>query len=349
MQSRRIGLIVLIVVLVAAVAAGIARFSGSGFQWSEFGQSLASLHGGWATAAVVLNLITYLIRALRWQVMMTPIRPNASLRHLITATAIGFTAVLLFGRPGELVRPWLISVRERVTLSSQIAAWFLERIFDLLSVVLLFGISLAGLRSDLAVPAQIRDLLQAAGWLAVVAGAGCVLFLLVAALFTERARSGAAAIAGILPARIGGFVQRSLDAFLTGLQSTGDLRTLGAVLGWTAVEWILISGSMYSLLRAFPPTSGFSLNDTLVFTGFVVFGGIVQLPAIGGGLQAAAVLILTQLFGLGIEPATAFALLVWAVSWLAIAPFGLFFAFTEGLQWQNLRNISNQEAKAVEG
>ena len=67
--------------------------------------------------------------------MMLPLRPDVGLRSLISATAVGFTAVVFFGRPGEFVRPWLISVRERVPFSSQLAAWFIERIFDLLSVV----------------------------------------------------------------------------------------------------------------------------------------------------------------------------------------------------------------------
>ena len=52
---------------------------------------------------------------------------------------IGFTAITLFGRAGEFVRPYLIAVKEKVPVTSQMAAWVLERIFDLLMASLLFG------------------------------------------------------------------------------------------------------------------------------------------------------------------------------------------------------------------
>src|SRR5205823_6591158 len=36
-----------------------------------------------------------------------------------------------FGRPGELIRPYLIARRENLSFSSQLAAWAVERIFDI--------------------------------------------------------------------------------------------------------------------------------------------------------------------------------------------------------------------------
>ena len=61
------------------------------------------------------------------------------MRNLLSATVIGFTAITLFGRPGEFVRPYLIALKEKVPVTSQLAAWLLERIFDLLMALLLFG------------------------------------------------------------------------------------------------------------------------------------------------------------------------------------------------------------------
>ena len=43
--------------------------------------------------------------------------------------------------------------------------------------------------------------------------------------------------------------------------------------------------------------------------GFVSFGSIVQIPGVGGGMQVVSVLVLTELFGIRLELATAFALL----------------------------------------
>ena len=70
------------------------------------------------------------------------------MRNLLSATVIGFTAITLFGRPGEFVRPYLIAVKEQVPVPSQFAAWVLERIFDLLMALLVFGFALTRVQSS---------------------------------------------------------------------------------------------------------------------------------------------------------------------------------------------------------
>jgi uncharacterized membrane protein YbhN (UPF0104 family) len=88
----------------------------------------------------------------------------------------------------------------------------------------------------------------------------------------------------------------------------------------------------------------FSLVDVLIFMGFVSFGSIVQIPGIGGGVQVVAVVVLTELFGLRLELATSFAFLVWAITFVAIVPFGLLLALREGLNWRSLRQIGREAA-----
>jgi len=75
---------------------------------------------------------TYYGRALRWAVFLKPLKQKPSLGNLFSATVIGFAAITVFGRPGEFVRPYLIALKERVPVPSQMAAWILERMFDLL-------------------------------------------------------------------------------------------------------------------------------------------------------------------------------------------------------------------------
>src|ERR1700710_2674245 len=103
---------------------GYLRISKSGFAWSRFRDSLAGVDWRWLSAAVGLILSTYVIRAIRWKFMIRPLAPNVTLWRLVVATCIGFTAVVLFGRAGEPVRPYLIARKEGVPFSSQIAVWF---------------------------------------------------------------------------------------------------------------------------------------------------------------------------------------------------------------------------------
>jgi hypothetical protein len=76
--------------------------------------------------------------------------------------------------------------------------------------------------------------------------------------------------------------------------------------------------------------------------GFVAFGGVVQIPGVGGGTQVAAILVLTELYGVRVELAASFALLLWILTFVAIVPVGLGLALKEGLDWHSLRQIGQE-------
>ena len=72
--------------------------------------------------------------------------------------------MVLFGRAGEPVRPYLIARKEGVSFSSQVAAWVVERILDLLMVLLIFGIALTQVsHSAIRSSPRIEITLQAGG------------------------------------------------------------------------------------------------------------------------------------------------------------------------------------------
>jgi glycosyltransferase 2 family protein len=141
----------------------------------------------WLAAAFSIMLLSYYGRALRWAVLLEPVKTNPSMWGLFKATAIGYTAIVLLGRPGELVRPYLIANRESVTFSSQMAAWLMERIYDMLLVLTIFGFALAlvaGGEQKRTGPV-VEWALRAGGWVAGIAGALCL-----AVLFGLRRWSG---------------------------------------------------------------------------------------------------------------------------------------------------------------
>ncbi len=132
---------------------------------------------------------TYYGRALRWAVFLKPLKAHPSIRNLLSATVIGFAAVTLFGRPGELVRPYLIAVKERVPVSSQFAAWFLERIFDLLMALLIFGFALTRVHASGAhVGPRLAGVLAVGGRLAALAAVVLLAVLLSLRHFAEPIR-----------------------------------------------------------------------------------------------------------------------------------------------------------------
>jgi len=90
--------------LAAISAYLIYRASAWGFDWSLFVSSLWNIQPAWLAASIVATLLTYVARAFRWQVLLNPLKP-VSMGPLISTNVLGFSAIYLIGRPGELVRP----------------------------------------------------------------------------------------------------------------------------------------------------------------------------------------------------------------------------------------------------
>jgi hypothetical protein len=112
---------------VMGLAAGIwlvrLFLNSRGFDWRAFRATLLSLRWWWLAAASGSVIAGYYGRALRWRVLMRPVKPEPSLWNLFSATVIGFSAITVLGRPGEFVRPYLIAAKEKVSASSQMAAF----------------------------------------------------------------------------------------------------------------------------------------------------------------------------------------------------------------------------------
>src|SRR6266853_1971403 len=99
------------------------------FDWVRFRETrpqkwIHVLHG------IALIYLAYVVRAIRWKIFLRPVRPQASSVSLVAPTIIGFTGLALLGRPGELIRPYLIARRQNLSFSSQLGVWAVERIFD---------------------------------------------------------------------------------------------------------------------------------------------------------------------------------------------------------------------------
>ena len=321
------------------------RWRHSGFVWEKFVGVFSNVSWSWLALAMALILATYVGRAMRWEVMLRPLSKHVCLWPVVVATCIGFTAVVLFGRAGEPVRPYLIARKEGVSFSSQVAAWLVERILDLLMVLLIFGIALTQIsRSGIQPGPQIQSALQAAGWLAGVTGALCLTLLLGLRHFRGSIRTRLMDGLSFLPGPLHQRISQFLHAFEEGMQSTQRKSYVWLLVIYTIIEWLVIAGSFFCVFRAFPATAGLRITDVIIALGFVCFGSVLQIPGVGGGMQIATVLVLTELYGISLETASGIALVLWIITFVAIVPLGLVLAFHEGIKWRSLRHIDSSSS-----
>jgi len=345
LKKQHVGAALGILAILAAVLFVVYRWRHSGFSWGKFATVFTDVNWGWLSLALALILATYVGRAMRWEIMLRPLSKQVRLWNLVVATLIGFTAVVLFGRAGEPVRPYLIARKEGVSFSSQVAAWLVERILDLLMVLLIFGIALTQIsRSGIQPGPQIRSALQAAGLLAGITGALCLAVLLGLRHFRGSVRTRLMDALSFLPDLVHQRVARFLTAFEEGMQSTQQKSYVWLLVTYTVIEWLVVAGSFFCVFRAFPATADLRITDVIIALGFVCFGSILQIPGVGGGMQIATVLVLTEFYGVSLEEASGIALVLWIITFVVVVPLGLGLAFHEGIKWRSLRHIEESSS-----
>ena len=100
----------------------------------------------WFTiASLLIGLSTYLLRALRWQMILGPVK-KIGFWHAYHPLVISFMInCILPGRLGELARPTILFKRDKVEFSKTLATVALERIFDFLTLLIIFIVIMGAL------------------------------------------------------------------------------------------------------------------------------------------------------------------------------------------------------------
>ncbi len=316
-----------------------------GFDWRLFSSTLLSLHPGYLALSILFILLSYAGRVIRWEVMMRPLGRPPSLWRLFVGTAIGFTAIVLLGRPGEFVRPWWIARESKTSFSAQMAIWFFERIYDLLVVILFFGFGLTHLAgSGLVAKAgpDLQRIVSSGGYAALAGAAACLGFIFLLRFLDPWQLDALLGLLDRLPAAIASRLRPMARSFIDGAAAccTPGLQSL--VFLYTTLEWIIIAGCYWSIFQAFPFSRFLTLADIVTIVGLVSFGAIIQLPGIGGGFQVAAIAVLTQFYAISLEAATSLAMILWGISFTVILPVGVLLAFREGLSFNRLSYLDSE-------
>src|ERR1043166_2400027 len=127
-------------VLVFALTLGLLAYFLKDVNGAELWSAIRQADARLLLLGVCVTLTTYALRAFRWQYLLAPIGPSRFSTAFQT-TVIGFAAsFLLPARPGEVLRPYLLARRENLPPTAAFATIILERLLDLVTVLLLFGV-----------------------------------------------------------------------------------------------------------------------------------------------------------------------------------------------------------------
>ncbi len=307
--------------------------------WTDLWNSTRAAHWPLLIAAVGIMYGTYLLRALRWSVLMVP---RGRFWDVLKGTVIGFSAVALLGRPGEVVRPYYIARRHGDNYATQGAVWLLERTLDMASMVLLIALDLLLSPSVTQMARsgssyyQLRD-----GAFAITAFMLAVITLLV--LFHNYSEPVTRFIHNRLESyspRIAKKIEHFLLRLAEGTQGLSRRRNLFLVSLFTVGMWLSLAGAVQMVVHSY---SGllphFAFSEAVLLLGLALAGSIIQLPAVGGGTQVLIFVGLTDVFNSTHPNAAASAsILIWLLDFYAVLPWGAVLGMHEGIKLRSLRH-----------
>jgi glycosyltransferase 2 family protein len=314
------------------------------FDWATFWAESKGVSIGHVLNAVGLIYITYFLRALRWRVFLRPVRKNLPVSSLIGPTIIGFTGLALLGRPGELIRPYLIARRTDLSFSSQMAAWAVERIFDLGAFTVLIVLAIF-LPTDLH-SLSIYPRLRVGGFMLMALVGGLSLAAFLVAKYGEGVATWVESRFAHLAANLGQRIALRIREFHGGLDTIHDFVSLLQISGVSLAMWWLIALAYREVTHSYGAAlQHITVSKVLLLMGSSMLGSLVQLPGVGGGSQLATISALQHIFLAPHELAASCGLLLWLSTFMSVAPAGLVLARYERL---SLRQLSEESAQAEE-
>ena len=310
----------------------------------ELADALAAADYPWLVPALGVYLGGYLVRALRWKILLRPITSLPWTRFL-PPLMLGFmTNNLLPARAGEFVQAYVLGKREGLSKSSAFATVVMQRTLDGIVMVALALIVFTWFRLPFDHASDdFLQLVEAAIKVTAVLFAAVLAVLFALITWRDRAASLLSRLSRVLPAKWAGRVERILHSFLEGLsvlRHRGDsafalLLTLGA--------WLLESAAYGFVLHAF--------GMDLPYTAAVMLMAVINLgimvpssPGYIGPFEFFGVGTLL-LFGVAKHVSLPAVLVIHTIVWLPITLWGFYYLWTLRLSFQEI----HRQVEAKEG
>jgi len=243
---------------------------------------------------------------------------------------IGFGGNNLFPlRLGELARTVVFARQHKRPTGAVLASLVLERILDVLTILVLYVLSLFVLRD---VPSAVATGAKVFALALLPIGAAIAAFLFWPAPFLELWH----VLSAWLPRMIRERGTRLIEGVLHGLTALRSPSRLAALGCFSLTKWLIATASVWLTLQAFHTDASFGVAMVvLVVTSLAV--ALPNTPGYVGTMQAAFVIGLSPF---GISPHVAFAASVFylVANWVPTTLAGLVSVFVLGLHFSELRH-----------
>lgn len=241
-------------------------------KWEYLYHTWQSADKGWLLLMAGIFMLGQVVRAERWRMLMEPTGYKVTFYHSFLSLMIGYLVNLVIPRGGEVSRCYYLYKLEKSPVETSFGTVVIERIVDLLCLVLLIGLSFAVESEKLfafisTLPIQTSGLtgklVLVGGFIALVLLGGFFLHW-----YSKRNQ------------KLGAFLKRTIDGFKQGLAAVFRLEKKFLFIGYSATIWALYFLMSYCVVMAFKETSVLGMSAVL---SLFAIGAIAMAAPLPGG------------------------------------------------------------------
>lgn len=304
-------------------------FTINGIDFKKLYHAILGIDYFWVLVPLPVVLLSHLMRAIRWKLLLSPFHKATSIVNLFSATMVGYLFNNVSPRGGELVRPYIYSKREKISYSSTFATILVERILDLFTLGILIAVVLAW-NSDKIIKAFPAD----TNPMKLVIISGLILVVMFLAVYPPTIKIFLEKVVKPISEKVYIKLVDLFDKFRQGFAIIKRPSKYARLAVESLFIWILYALPLYLLFFAFnfQNTYALGIEDALLLV--IVSGiGVTIAPTPGaiGVYHYLVTTALVQLYGIDTETGLAYATVAHAASKLMELLFGGIFFIHENI------------------
>jgi len=314
-------------------------FAFRGTDFTKLLETLKHANYWWAFALFPVLMLSHVFRAWRWEYLLRPLKKDLRYRNLFSAMMVGYMLNNVLPRAGELVRPYAIGKLEGVSRSAAFGTVLVERIFDILSFMVVIALIPLVYSGPLT---QAFPWLEETGiWLTAVTFVLLTLFT-----FLMLRRDIVMRILNFFTRHLSPhkaqLIERITHSFLDGflfLKETRNYLMIGIL---SVLIWGLYIIMMYVPFFAFGLTEKYSLDlsSAMVVQAISSIGILTPTPGATGPYHYFTIQALTKLYGVDDELARSYATVTHAINFIGVTLVGIYYFIKDRL---HMAEVMKQE------
>ena len=290
-------------VLLLVIAILLIYYSFKDINWEEFWAGLAGCNWWWIILSMIVGGLEFLLRALRWNLILRQIHSNNKILNEYRGITIGNLSNFAIPRIGEIVRCSVVADTDKVPFEKALGSVVAERSWDLICLFLLtiyifFSQNEFGnfIRRHIF-NSENSFLSNTYLWIA------AVVLILVGSMVAWFIAKNQSAFTKKIKEKITATLSRLKDGFL----AIFKMRQKWLFLSYTILLWISYLLTSYMTILAFDQLHSLNINDALFLMIVGALGWAVPVQAGIGSYHFIVSLALMQLYSLSQSESLAFA------------------------------------------